>query len=252
MTTLPGSLLPSLRRGLRHLVDFALPWQCTICFRQDERANESFCVNCLQQLTSTGNPCRRCGAIVGPFATTAGNCPHCRRRPFRFRSARCLNMYDEALRTVIVRSKQSFSSAAMRGVGQLLVSQRRQWLTEQAVDRILPIPQPWLTRLTRNFNPADVIGRSVGQALGIRVDPHILRRRRGWQLPQKKVPLARRYENQKNAFRLRDAHLIRGQCVLLVDDVLTTGATCSEAARLLKAAGAKDVHVLVAARVADH
>ncbi|MCR9201251.1 MAG: phosphoribosyltransferase family protein [Planctomycetaceae bacterium] len=161
-------------------------------------------------------------------------------------------MYEEALKTAIVHSKQSFSSAAMMAVGQLLVSRQRQWLAELSVDRILPIPQAWLTRFRRNFNPADVIARCVGHSLRVPVDPHILRRRRGWQSPQKAVPLARRYENQRNSFRLRDARVIAGQCVLLVDDVLTTGATCSEAARLLKAAGAKEVHVLVAARVADH
>lgn len=252
MTSLQRSLWSPLRRGLQHFVEFALPWQCTICGEPDKRGNDSFCTYCLQQLVSAGNPCSRCGAILGPFAGTAQKCPHCRRRPFRFRSARCLNMYNDALRTAIVRSKQSFSSATMQAVGQLLVSRQRQWLMELAADRILPIPQPWLTRLNRNFNPADVIARAVGRALGVPVDPHILRRRHGWQPPQKKIPLAQRYENQKNSFRLRDAHMITGQCVLLVDDVLTTGATCSEAARLLKAAGAAEVHVLVAARVADH
>lgn len=231
-------------------MELALPWQCPLCGERENRGDETFCDDCLTQLHPPGNCCGRCGAIMGPYASPTKNCPHCRRRPYRFRAARCLNMYDGVLKTVIIRSKSSYSSAPLVGLGRLLIAVQQAWLTQIEVDCILPIPQSWLTRLRRNFNPADILAGCVGRQLGVTVDRHLLCRR-GLRPPQKRVSLQQRYRNQSNAFRLQDARQIRGQRVLLVDDVLTTGATCSEAARLLKAAGAKDVFVLVAARVAD-
>jgi predicted amidophosphoribosyltransferase len=61
-----------------------------------------------------------------------------------------------------------------------------------------------------------------------------------------------RFGNQQDAFGLKDPHVVDGERILLVDDVLTTGATCSEATRLLKQAGATSCHVAVLGRVLDH
>lgn len=70
-------------------------------------------------------------------------------------------------------------------------------------------------------------------------------------LPQADLPPSRRFENVRGAFRLAAGYDIRGARVLLVDDILTTGATCSEAAKVLKQAGAASVAVAVIARTAD-
>ena len=64
--------------------------------------------------------------------------------------------------------------------------------------------------------------------------------------------VSHRFENQEDAFGLKDPHVVKGERLLLIDDVLTTGATCSSAARLLKKAGAKSCHVAVLGRVLDH
>lgn len=67
-------------------------------------------------------------------------------------------------------------------------------------------------------------------------------------LPQARLPPSRRFANVRGAFRIRRPDAVRGARVLLVDDVLTTGATCSEAAKMLKQAGAASVAVAVVAR----
>lgn len=239
-----------LRTLLKKTMEFALPWQCTICGDETHRGNDSFCTECLQSLMHEKNCCLRCGAVAGPYANASKGCPHCRRRPFRFRSARCLGMYEDSLKAAIVRSKWSYSSAALLGIGRLLAEQQGCWLRSLNVDILLPIPQTWTTRLQRYFNPASIIAECVGRSLRVPIDRHVLRRQ-GRTAPQKRVPVQKRFENQKNAFRIRDSHVITGRRLLLVDDVMTSGATCSEAARMLKKAGAADVNVLVAARVAD-
>ena len=64
--------------------------------------------------------------------------------------------------------------------------------------------------------------------------------------------MTQRFENQKRSYSIRDAAVIRGERILIVDDVLTTGATCSEVAAVLLQAGAVECHVAVIARVLDH
>jgi predicted amidophosphoribosyltransferase len=81
-------------------------------------------------------------------------------------------------------------------------------------------------------------------------DPHILRKSRQSR-PQKRVSLAQREQNQHNSFSVTCPTVISGQRLLLVDDVLTTGATCSEAARCLLRSRAAECHVAVIARVLD-
>jgi predicted amidophosphoribosyltransferase len=68
---------------------------------------------------------------------------------------------------------------------------------------------------------------------------------------QKRVPVSQRFGNQADAFSLQDMHVVDGERILLVDDVLTTGATCSEATKLLRQHGAEECHVAVLGRVLD-
>ena len=104
--------------------------------------------------------------------------------------------------------------------------------------------------MTRHFNSAAVIAESLSVAIGAPLEDQTLYRSRLTRL-QKRVDLKDRFENQKGAFGLRNPELLKGKRVLIVDDVLTTGATCSEASTLLKSAGAKTCHVAVIARVLD-
>ena len=177
-----------------------------------------------------------------------GGCIHCRGKPIRFDSLTCLGMYDEALRHAILSAKWSFSTVMLESLAGLLVENRGDQLREFSADIIVPIPQGWFSRLTRRFNSASIIASALGQSLGVKSDSHILRRSRNTR-PQKRVSIQQRFDNQKGSFRIRDARLIHRKRVLLVDDVVTTGATCSEAARMLKKNGAAACQVAVLARV---
>jgi ComF family protein len=159
-------------------------------------------------------------------------------------------MYDDALRTAVLSAKWSFSTAETASLSDLLCTARYQELCDYGADVVIPVPQSWQVRLCRRFNPASVIAYVLARGLGVPADEHILRRRRNTR-PQKRVSVQRRFDNQKNSFRVRDGHIVTGQRILLVDDVVTTGATCSEAARMLRQHGAKSCRVAVLARVLD-
>ncbi len=169
----------------------------------------------------------------------------------RFDSVVCLGMYEESLKKALLAAKWSFSAVRMRSLGSLLATERLAELKALHCDRIIPIPQHWRQRLVRHFNPAWIIAVELSKRLNIPCDVQLLQRSRRAR-PQKRVSVGQRFENQSQAFRLRDTYVVRGRRLLIVDDVLTTGATCSEASRLLKQAKAGSCHIAVLARVLDH
>jgi len=237
-------------------LDFAIPWTCVLCettkhgfLNLEDRG--AYCRQCRASLLQRiENTCIHCGAEVGPFVITDHGCVHCRKKPLKFDSVVSLGMYDETMRKAILSAKWSHSSVGIEALAALLCETRKRSLQDLEADLIIPIPHGMRNRLTRHFNPATLIAGKLSRRLGILFDQHILGRSRGTR-PQKRVPVQQRFDNQKDAFVVRGADLVKGKRVLLVDDVLTTGATCSEAARILKANGAKACPVAVIARVLD-
>jgi ComF family protein len=244
-----------LRRGAGSLFDFAFPPQCAFCGAVDfcpDTRGISYCPGCIAELSpAPGNRCKCCGAEIGPYANSERGCTHCRTRSLRFDSVCCLGMYDDHLKRALLSAKWSFSAVRIKSLGRLLASERLEELKRLQLDVIIPIPQHWRQRLFRHFNPAWMIASEISKYLRIPADVHLLKRTRRARA-QKRVAVSQRFENQNRAFQLKDAYFIRGKRVLIVDDVLTTGATCSEVARILRQAGAAACHVAVLARVLDH
>ncbi len=236
-------------------VDFLIPSRCCLCGISDSKFSAtgiSYCDDCASSLSPDPiNRCERCGAEAGPFASTTSGCTHCRNRNLKFRSVVCLSMYEGNMRKALLSAKWSFSAVPMKSLARLLVSARFEELKDLNVDRVIPIPQHWRQRLVRNFNPAIVIAEEVAGRLGVPCDIHLLKRAQRTR-PQKRVSVQQRFENQKGTLSIRDPPLVKRERILLIDDVLTTGATCSEAASLLRRAGAAECHVAVLGRVLDH
>ncbi len=243
-----------LRSACRPLLDFVFPPQCSLCGVVDyaDTSGTAYCSDCVVRLCpEPRNRCDRCAAEMGPFASSRNGCTHCRNRKLRFDSVVCLGMYEDALKQAVLSAKWSFSAVRIRSLGSLLASRQMAVSHEPRIDRVIPIPQHWRQRALRHFNPAAIIAAEIAAQLNVPCDLHILRRVRRTR-PQKRVSVGQRFDNQLDAFGLKDAHVIQGERLLIVDDVLTTGATCSEAARLLKRSGAKSCSVAVLARVLDH
>jgi len=132
-------------------------------------------------------------------------------------------------------------------IGRLLAGRRGEQLAGIRADVIVPVPMFWWRRFRRGKNNADVLAHCLAKSLGVPMRRRVLVRRRNTQ-PQAGLPPSRRFLNVQGAFRVRRPRAVENARVLLVDDVLTTGATCSEAAKMLKQAGAAMVAVAVAAR----
>ena len=244
-----------MKAALWQLADLLFPARCALCGALDHAASyggNAYCPDCIEKLTPEPlNRCQRCAAEIGPYAKSDKGCAHCRNRTLRFKSVVCLGMYDGSLRKALLAAKWSFSAVRMRSLGALLATRRSAELNDASFDRIVPIPQHWRQRLVRNFNPAWIIAHELASRLKINCDVHLLMRTLRTR-PQKRISVKQRFENQGGTLAVAHPPAVRGQRILIVDDVLTTGATCSEAAKVLKAAGAKSCTVAVLARVLDH
>jgi ComF family protein len=143
-----------------------------------------------------------------------------------------------------------FKYARVRPLGKVLGAYLGAALPrEERFDMVVPMPLHWVRRWRRGFNQSEVLAREVARRSGIKV-VHAVRRARS-TAPQASLSRAGRRRNVRGAFAARRGVDVRGLRILLVDDVLTTGATANACAGALKRAGARYVAVLAVAR-ADH
>ena len=242
------------RRGISAWLPVGLnllfPPRCACCDAElpGGDGDSPLCLDCLTRLgPATWHGCLRCGATVREQDVPPQCCPLCRNVPLKFEAVVALGGYHAGLRDIVLRMKRPTHHALSIAMGRLLARQRRAQLLEHQADVLIPIPMFWTRRLGRGINSPEVLAGCVGEGLAIPMRCNILVRRRN-TLPQAGLPPSRRFRNVKGAFEVRCPDAIENARVLLVDDVLTTGATCSEAAKTLKRAGAASVTVAVLAR----
>jgi len=158
-----------------------------------------------------------------------------------------LGCYEDELRLAILRMKRQSGRPLALAMGRLLASQCKQQIADLAPTLIVPVPPYWLHYLWRGFNSPDVLADCLRHDLRIPVSQRAVVRCRN-TLPQNNLSPNERFANMRGAFRCRPRFPIQGARVLLVDDVLTSGATCSAMATTLKKGGASWVGAAVLAR----
>jgi ComF family protein len=191
--------------------------------------------------------CRHCGGAISGDGESSDHCSLCKHPPLLFDTVVAMGGYQDNLRDVILRMKNPRQETLTLAMGRLFVQKRFSELSGLGVEMIVPVPMYWKRRLVRGTNSAELLARCLGRKLGLPVRRRLLVRCKNTK-PQSELSPKKRFSNMRGAFRVRTPHLLQDARVLLVDDVLTTGATGSEAAGVLKKAGASMVAVAVIAR----
>jgi ComF family protein len=174
-------------------------------------------------------------------------CSRCRDEPFRFDAAVRLGPYDGLLRDAVLRMKYHTGEGLAELLGELWADHDGAALRALGADLVVPVPLHWRRRWLRGYNQSEALAYGLAVRLRLPCGAFGLRRIRATPM-QTAQTLASRRENVRGAFAAARDHRLAGKTVLLVDDVMTTGATASEAARALRSAGAERVVVAVFAR----
>jgi ComF family protein len=238
--------LPKFDR-LGAIASLLYPPVCVIC-RANVRASEYLCDQCEAKVVHIVAPfCQKCsepfeGAIIGEF--TCANCAH---RTIHFDAAVAAYRSRGIVRQIIHDFKYGREIYLRQPVARWLrVALDDARLRGCRFDLIIPVPLHPTRQRERGFNQASLLAELLSAHVSIQFKPVLERIR--YTTTQTALDRAERMENLHNAFRLRKNMDVRGLRVLLIDDVLTTGSTLSECARILKRAGAISVHAATAAR----
>jgi ComF family protein len=247
-TVVPLSVRAAVQKISFGLFNLIFPENCRVCdSRLDDVSRTPVCPKCL----SGAEPLQAefvCVSCRAPFANQfpldeAGRCALCRQGLTGFDAAYTFGFYEGTLRELITVFKYGRVRSLSRPLGEML---SRAMPRDTRFDVIVPMPMHWLRRWRRGFNQAALLARELSRRTGLPLENLVKRTKSA--PPQAGLTSARRRANVAGAFTTPNPQAIQGRRVLLIDDVLTTGATAGVCARALKRAGAASVTVLTVAR----
>jgi ComF family protein len=239
-----------LQSARQTALDLLLPPQCGACTAPlaDGPRPVQLCDDCRSQLPLADWPtCPRCAALVPMAEGVTLACSHCRDAKLKFERTLALGSYEGLLAGLIKRMKADRSEVVVRTLADLAWQERGEGLAALNVDVATAVPMFWRTRWRRGVNPPRALSEQLAARLGVCAAGDMLRQTRH-VTPQIEFSRQGRFQNMRHVMEVRPGYILDGAHVLLVDDILTTGATASEAARALLAAGAEQVSVFVLAR----
>ena len=235
-------------RVSRTVLDAVLPPRCLKCGAILSAA-QGLCPDCWRKLTWLGAPCCACCGQPFPFESGEGSlCGACLQRRPAYDRARAVFRYDDESRDLVIGLKHADRTESVPALAGWM-SRAGAALLESA-ELIVPVPLHWTRLATRRFNQAGLLAQAIGRNAGLPVLPEALGRRRATRSQGHLGRLAR-FRNVKGAIAVseRYATAVTHRRILLIDDVITTGATVESAAKALISAGARTVDVLALAKV---
>jgi ComF family protein len=222
------------------------PSRCPACAAALERPLKGpLCERCWAGLPRHKGPCCGCGV---PMPALAAACGRCRRGLSPFTAGASLGPYDGALRVAVHELKYRSRRRVAGRLSEAMLAVPRVREVLAGATALVPVPLHPRRKRTRGFNQSELLAQELGGRTRIPTAGSTLVRRKDTP-PQTGLTAAARRANVQGAFAVRHVSQVAGRTVVLVDDVLTTGATASACARVLMAAGAREVRLLTVARV---
>jgi ComF family protein len=213
------------------------------------RFEEGFlCSDCYSRLRLIENYCPRCAAEVNQFADTRDGCQRCRGQRLSFDGAASAARYDGITRDILLRFKSGKNRIAGIPLANLLIDSLRNASFIQDITTAVSVPLSRKSLSERGFNQAEFLARRVAKAFQLPLRSSNLVKVKE-TAPQAQLTPTERRSNVKGAFTVKRPREFSDKTVLLIDDVMTTGATLSECAHALKKAGAREVYAAIVLRL---
>ncbi len=244
--TLSRTIRSSPRRWFDGLLDVLLPPRCLACAQAVDLPGR-LCGACWAKVDFIAAPYCHCCGLPFAFDEGAGSlCGACLGSPPAFDHARAVLRYNGVARSLVLGFKlgdrthgaPAFAAWMGRGGADLIA----------AADAVTPVPLHRWRLFTRRYNQSGLLASEIAANAGLAFEPDLLVRTRNTK-SQGRLGRLGRFENVRGAFAVRAAREVAGRRIILIDDVMTTGATVNACAATLKRAGAASVVVLTLARV---
>jgi ComF family protein len=224
-----------LRQVLRYCVDSVFPQSCLLC----GAFNHQICPGCLADLPLQGNACRRCAHFLPTGMDLCGTCLH---SPPFFQSAQAVFSYNYPLDKLILAGKFHQNIIALNLLGRLMGD----YLSPTKADALIPVPLHPYTLEERGYNQATLLARPLAQRFKIPLHLEACACVK-YKRQQSQLRSAERFHNVRGAFQV--LYVDRAwQRIILLDDVMTTGATLNELSKQFIRAGVPEVEVWCCAR----
>lgn len=243
----PNRLKPAFLRAGGWLLDLVLPPRCPAC-GIEVTAAAGLCAGCWSRLQLLAPPwCRSCGHPMPAAHAERPLCQRCALAPPVLDRARAALRYDATSARLVLGFKRGGRLDGLPQFGRWMAQAGEELLAE--AELLLPVPLHRWRLAQRGFNQSALLAREIGRLVGLPWAPGLLERHRA-TTSQQGLGAEERLENiTAAAFRVRRPERLAGRRVVLIDDVLTTGATLTACAIVLRRAGAAQVDALALARV---
>jgi ComF family protein len=237
-----------LRKLMKGLIDVVFPRVCLACRQPAKEAlliDNLICAQCWGKIKKNPPPfCHCCGKHLKGKHLVKNICGQCLKGKLHFDRAFSPCLYEGVAKELIHQFKYKNKEHLGRPLSRLMIEFIREYnVPMEYVDVIVPVPLHKSRLYEREFNQAHVLSKPIAEEFGKRVLADVLIRHRRTKT-QTDLEERERFLNVQGSFSIVDRKKINGANCLLIDDVLTTGATASEAASVLKNAGAHIVFVL--------
>jgi len=241
--------LADLLRGFfTDLLEFIYPSHCGLCGSELGREERVVCVACWRDLDAISAPfCSLCGISLSRFAPL---CPSCGLRRHRFSFARSHTLFDPGLQKIIHMLKYGRKRSLAEPLASLMAVVMSGDSRFEDMEALVPVPLHPIKLRERGYNQSELLASKLSRLTGLPVLAGALIRTVNTP-SQSQLNLSQRMINVQEAFRTRTCQSVENRRIVLVDDVLTTGATVDACAAALLDAGAAEVSVITIARAAE-
>ncbi|NCB48710.1 MAG: ComF family protein [Clostridia bacterium] len=219
---------------------FSDEFECLNC-GAERMENEHFylCKKCFFDIEFIENSCEICGDRVGSFDLI---CNNCKKTSHFFTKALCVAKYDGVASNLVRKLKYDNSKYLAKTLG-LFMAQKLKKSGLKDIDFVVPVPLNINRIIERGFNQSELIAKVVAEECSLKVNLKLVKRVKNTPT-QTSLSSSERRQNVKNAFELLDKSAVKDKNILLIDDILTTGATIDELSKLFKKHKAKNVFAL--------